>query len=638
MATLGQPWQAPGGKSRTRPHSNLVSLRIAVVALFMLLTAQLFRMQIIDGRDYARRAEENHIAVDTILAARGSILDAEGNPLVVNVPLYEATIIPDFLPKNAEKRDAIYLEVERITGVPALEVREKVKSAESDRLGYIGISLATNLTKGQALTLDEASIHMPGVSLAIRPGRDYPAGPEFAHILGYIGKQTREEYAELRSQNYALNEPVGKAGIELYYEQELRGQRGGVAAEQDAQGTLVRALGKTDPVPGNSVRLGINANLQKYIYQLLDDHLKGDDKNRDARVAAAVVMDAKTGLILAIVSYPSFDNNLFGKANNDAAFNELINDARKPLLNQALTPSAPGSTFKLVTAAAGLQTGNITPASGVCVTSKVLEIKGENGVIYPFYDWREHGCINLNDGIAWSSNVYFYMTSCGIPGYARGLGKDPETSAVVLGYYARQFGFGQNAGIDIGGESPGTVPDPAWKRRVHADDNPEDREWYYADTCFMGIGQGDVSASPLQVARMTAAVANGGKLLKPHVAKDIISPTGKVVRTIEPEWTQVPVDARNLATIREGMHSSVIYGAGLKAGRSSVDIAGKTGTAEFFLKSGEKAQHAWFTGYAPFNDPEIVVTVYFDIGVGGEKAAPIAGQIFDYYWQEVRGR
>ena len=406
MSSLGRPWHSPG-KSRNRPHSNLVVLRVAVLVAFAILTAQLFRMQIIDGKEYARRATENHIAIDTTLAPRGAIVDRAGNPLVVNVPIYEATVVPDFLPGKVETREAIFSAIERITGVPALEARERVRKSEADGLGYIGITIATNLTKDQALKLDEASISMPGVKLGIRPGRDYVGGVEFAHVLGYIGKQTAEEYRTLRDRGYALNEPVGKAGVELEYEEDLRGQRGGTAAEQDAQGRPVKALGKTDPVPGNTVRLGIDGEMQKYIYQLLEDNLTGDEKNRDARVAAVVVMDAKTGLIRAIVSYPGYDNNLFGKANNDRAYNEVRNDPRKPLLNQALTASAPGSVFKLVTAGAGLQTGNITPASAVNVTSTVLEITGENGVIYPFYDWKAHGYINLYGGIVKKGKMSF---------------------------------------------------------------------------------------------------------------------------------------------------------------------------------------------------------------------------------------
>lgn len=620
--------------ARNRPRGNLGWLKVAILGMFAVLAAQLFRMQIVDGAEYSRRAEENHITQQTTLAARGAIVDRAGEPLVQNVPAYAATIVPDLLPLSDDKRRTIYLELERITGTPALEIDSLVRQQEAEGRGFIEISVALHLSKEQALRLSEAATSMPGVQLDVSPGRYYPAGIEFAHILGFIGEQSAEEYAVLREKGYALDEPVGKAGIESAYEPDLRGQRGIVQAEQNAQGDLVRALGSREPVPGNGVRLAIDAGLQRYIYELLETNLRGDEKNPDAKVAAAVVMDAKTGKLLALVSYPGYDNNIFPvTADREAEYDALIADPRKPLLNQALTPSAPGSTFKLVTSAAALQNGTLTPDVSRTINSTVLEIKGDNGQIYPFYDWRAHGTVNLYEAIAWSSNIYMYMASCGIPGEYRGLGKDDESSGAILGYYARQFGFGQPTGIDIGGDANGVVPSPEWKTRVHAQNNPEDRLWYYADTCFMGIGQGDVLATPLQVARMTAAVANGGKLLTPKVADAIIDADGNVVRTIEPEWTQVDVSDRHLAAVREGMHQSVIYGAGLKASQPGVDIAGKTGTAEFFTEDG-KFQHAWFTGYAPFDDPKIVVTVYFDFGVGGDKAAPVAGQILRYIWEE----
>jgi penicillin-binding protein 2 len=459
---------------------------------------------------------------------------------------------------------------------------------------------------------------------------------EFSHVLGYIGPQTPEEHEELRGEGYALNEPVGKSGIEFAYEADLKGTPGVIAAEQDAEGHILEVLESVDAVPGNGVKLAIDAGLQRYVADLLANSLTGDDAHGDATTAAAVVMSPKTGEIYAMVSIPTYDNNIFNAPERrENEYEALLEDERKPLLNQAVVPSAPGSTFKLVTAAAALETGRITPATTRDVSSKTLMVTGENGELYPLVDWRAHGVVDLYKAIAWSSNIYFFQASCGILGESRGLAKDTETSAVVLGYYARSFGFGKATGLDIGGEDPGRVPDPAWKRRVHADDPPGDREWYYADTCFMGIGQGDVTATPLQVAVMTAAVANGGKVLKPHVAKEIVAPDGTTVRAIEPEWTEVPVDEEYLADIREGMHQSVGYGAGSRAAVTGLDIAGKTGTAEFYLPNGKLSEHAWFTGFAPFNDPEVVVTVYFDIGVGGNKAAPVAGQILRYFSEHV---
>lgn len=615
--------------SRNRPHGNLAALRIAVVVLFGILTAQLVRMQIIDGSDYAQRSRENHLTRREILPARGLIFDRKGVPLVENAPIYTATITPLFLPEEPEKRYAIYLALEGLTGVPALEIQARVHKGEVElERPDIEISLQKYLTKEQALKLEEASVDMPGVALAVKPGRRYIGGDAFSHLLGYVGDQNEAEYAELRKEGYSLNEQVGKTGVEARYETVLRGVKGATAAEQDAQGNLVKALKTQDPVPGSNLRLSIDSELQNFIADLLDASLG------DAQHAAAVVMNAKTGEIYAMVSLPSYDNNIFAEVDKRQAEWEQLQmyDPRRPLNNQALTASAPGSVFKLITASAGLQEKSITPETSLNVASKALELKDENGEAFYLYDWAAHGMVDLRRAIAVSSNQYFFMVSCGILGQIHGLGKDVDTSAIILGHYARAFGLGQPTGLDIGGDESGVIPSPQWKERAFAENGypPEQGDWFYGDTCNMGIGQGFDTATPLQIARMTAAVANGGKLLTPHVGKDVLDNDGKVISSIQPEWTKVPVDPANLQIVREGMLQSVNSGAGARAAVAGISIAGKTGTAEFgpIKENGKRDEHAWFTGFTPYDDPEVVVTVYFDLGVGGDKAAPVAGTIF----------
>ncbi|MCL4230176.1 MAG: penicillin-binding protein 2 [Dehalococcoidia bacterium] len=637
MSVFGDEFRPSSTPSRTRPHSNLAVLRLAVLLLFGVLVVRLVDMQIVKGDDYARRSENNHIVATNILPARGLIYARGGEPLVENAGVYAATIVPEFLPEKQDDRYRIYLWLENNLGVPVLDSQTRVAEAEKNSRPGQAIVMKSHLSREEALVLEEASTDMPGLSLRIVPGRDYIGGEAFAHVLGYIGPQTAEEAKLLREKGYAFNEPVGKAGVESRYEEELRGEIGFSANEQDAHGNLLNVLMTRNATPGNSLRLSLDLDLQQYVAELLEDSLG------DAKVAAAVVMSPKTGEVYALVSVPTYDNNLFGDLERRQAEYVALatDDERHPLLNQALTESAPGSTFKLITAAAALEEGNITPSTSLNVTSTVLEFKGENGVIYPLYDWRAHGWIDLIGAIAWSSNHYFYMASCGIQNGGKGLGRNTEESAVILGYYARALGLGKATGIDIdAGEMPGIIPSPEYKRRVHTgpEFNPEDREWYYADTCFMGIGQQDVTATPLQIARMTAAIANGGKLLTPHVVSDVLGPDGAVVKSTHPEYTTVPVDPANLETIRLGMRASVSQGAGSRAAQPGLDIAGKTGTAEFGPEkaNGKRDEHAWFTGFAPYNDPEVVVTVYFDLGVGGEKAAPVAGQIFRYFMDHVQ--
>ena len=279
MSILDEGFRAPGGTSRNRPHGNLRVLRFAVLGMFLVLGLRLAQMQILDGPEYARRAEANHMDIKNILPTRGLILDRNGEPLVQNIGVYSATILPEALPNDATfddwkaRRYKLYLKLQDITGTSALEIQTRVEDAEEAGLGYIAIKVADNLTKQQALELDEIAVDMPGVSLTVTPGRDYNAGEEFSHLLGYIGPQFAEDAAKLDGQNYQANEPIGKDGIEARYEADLRGIVGYSAVEQDAYGRQLSALQTREPVPGNSLELALDAGLQRYTAELLADTL-----------------------------------------------------------------------------------------------------------------------------------------------------------------------------------------------------------------------------------------------------------------------------------------------------------------------------------------------------------------------------
>lgn len=643
MSILDEGFRSPGGSSRNRPHGNLGVLRLAVLAVFVVLAIRLADMQIIHGAGYAQRSRENHIVQRNILPTRGLITDRNGEPLVKNIGVYSATILPEVLPSSREDRYKIYLKLQSLLGVSPLEVEARVKDAEDAGRDYIAIRVADNLTKDQALSLDEASVGMPGVSLSITPGRDYIAGPEFSHILGYIGPQFAEDAARLKDLNYQLNEPVGKDGLESKYETDLRGTVGFTAVEQDAEGHQLTALQSKDPVPGNGLKLAIDAGLQKETAELLQDSLFDNTPSLnlgDAHVAAAVVMNPNTGAVLALVSLPTYDNNIWAQSKLRTPELEALqnNKTTTPLTNKTMSAAAPGSTFKIVTSSAGLEQGSITPQTSRYVGCS-LKVKGTNDVEYEYKDWRCHNqTFNIVGALAWSSNVFMMVTAGGDNETTRGLAKDPEDDGAILATWARRLGFGKPTGIDLPGEESGRIPDPAWKRRTYVGEgfNPGDNEWLLGDVYNMSIGQGDVAATPLQIARMTAAIANGGKLVTPHIVDEVVSPDGKTVRTIEPQYQDSGVSKATIDVVRQGMLGSVQYGAGARAAIDSASVAGKTGTAEFYLKNGRLSQHAWFTGFAPFDNPEVVVTVYFDIGVGGDKAAPVAAKILDYYFKNVK--
>ena len=633
MSLVGDRRVSPGF-SRNRPHGNVAVLRVAVVVLFLMLGARLVQMQLVDGAEYAERSELNRIIVESVSPTRGVIFDRKGQPLVQNSGSFAAVVTPSFLPEDPADRYRLYLYLEDLLGVPALQIEEAVNAAEARGQRDLPLAIARALERDVALMLEQVAADLPGVALSIEPRRVYPGGPEFSHILGYVGAQSPDEWRVNQEDGYAFNEVVGKVGVEARYESELRGTPGRAVTEVDAQGDLITTIESSDPEGGRSLLLSIDSDLQRYVYELLSNTMG------EATTAAAVVMSPVTGEIYAIVSVPTYDNNIFSLPDPGEEYQRLLDDPRIPLLHQALSPVAPGSTFKIITAAAALQEGNVTPSTRREINSSVLEFIGEDGQPYYFYDWRVHGDIDLVGAISWSSNIYFYMASCGIPqeGIA-GLGANTEQSAVVLGYYARSFGLGQVTGLDIAStESPGVIPSPEWKRRVRSGSlfNPEDRDWYLADTCFMGIGQGDVTATPLQIAVATAAIANGGSLLQPYVARQILSPDGAVVSTTQPSPEPVPVDEQHLAVIREGMRQSVIDGAARLAALPGVTVAGKTGTAEFIdPEDGVTKERAWFTGFAPYDNPQVVVTVFYDLGVGGVKAAPVAADIIGYFLEYV---
>ena len=625
--------QKAGITLRNRPRGNLRILWISTAILFGILIARLFEMQIIHGDEFAVKAENNRIVQINVSGSRGLIFDRLGNPLVNNTVSFNASIAPSLLPSNEQFRYQIYLILEKILDLPALEIIIQIEKFQETSSAE-KLIIARNLTHQQALLLEQSAPDLLGVSLEMESQRTYLGGPALSHILGYVGEQSIQEWEQLSKRGYGFSELVGKTGIEAYYEETLRGTPGKEITEINAYGTKIKILNELAPVPGKNIHLSIDQKFQNYISELLE---RG---RGNATIAAAVVMDANTGELLALVSLPNYDNNIFSSSKRDEEYNKLVNNPNLPLFNWSLNPAAPGSIFKLITAAAALEEGRVTPKTSYNVESLAYEFLGINGITYQFFDWRIHGLIDLYEAIAWSSNIYFYMLSCGFPHEKLpGLGNDIEQSAVTLSYYARHFGLGTKTGIDlVTSEHPGLIPTPEWKKRSRSGKNftESDREWYYADTCFMGIGQGDVTTTPLQIAIMTAAIANNGKLLTPRITSKITDLEGNVIEQKPTIFTNIPVSQRNFEIIREGMRRGVLNGTAALAKLDGISLAGKTGTAEFVSSDGTTQEHAWFTGFAPFKSPEIVVTVYFNLGQGSLKAAPIAAEIIQYYFNNMR--
>jgi penicillin-binding protein 2 len=603
-------------------HNKLFYLRLLILALFAVLTLQLVRMQIFQEKAYSQRAETNRLRTLPVVPSRGLIYDRFGTPLVENVPSFSAAVVPADLPR--EEQDRVLAELEPLLQVPAADMAKDIEAHRTSNDPFTPLVLKRDLSEEAAFTLREMQSRLPGVEVLVEPVRRYSSGSLMAHILGYVGPIDASEYPELKSKGYQLNDRVGKSGVEMTYESLLRGTVGQKQVEIDASGREIQTLNETPARPGLSLVLTVDLDLQQKVTEILQQAMANGSRN-----AAAVVLDVHTGEVLAMVSLPSYDDNLFSSSLTDQQLQTLLDDPGRPLLNHVISEMyPPGSIFKQVTGVAALQEGVATPSTTITSYGYItVPNQYDPSIRYVFRDWAALGTLNFYSGVAMSSDVYFYYLAGGYYENGRevfrGLGVDN------LARYARLFGLGSASGIDLPGESPGLVPDPAWKEKtVH-------EPWVTGDTYNMGIGQGYVAVTPLQMSLVTAAIANGGDVLVPRVVKDVVDTKGNVVvpfqRTVR---EHLPVDPSNLSVFREGMRQAVSWGTAKNASVSGVQVAGKTGTAEFGepLADGSHETHAWFSGFAPFQDPQVAVVVFLDKGNGAIDAAPTAARILDYYF------
>ncbi len=604
-----------------RNHPLFTALRALVILLFGILIVQLVRLQVINSDDYAHRAEINALREVQIPAARGLILDQDGRPLVRNAARYSAAILPGDLPDRGEM--GVYRQMERVTGVPMDEIERMVLAGIEANSAFDPVVIKPDIDEETALTLRELEPVIPGLKLLVEPTREYLAAPYLSHVLGYVGPISQEEYEELRGQGYLFQDYTGKSGVELTYESVLRGRPGKKLIEVDALGRELKVISERRPLDGTNLVLTIDLDLQKMVQETLQEFTAEGDS------AAAIVMDTDSGDILAMVSLPGFDNNAFSGplSNDDLA--AIVEAPGKPLVNHALAERyAPGSTFKTIVGAAALQ--ERIAYTGTTITSRgyiTVENEYDPNVVTPFYDWSALGALDFYDGIAMSSNVYFYYLAGGKADEGF-----PGLGEARIAKYARAFGLGAATGIDLPGESAGLVPDAQWKEETFGD------PWFLGDTYNFGIGQGYLSATPLQIITAVSAIGNGGKVVRPHLLREVQDSHGNVLQRFEKSVRGiVPVEPEYLQIVKEAMRESVTRGVAQKAAVPGLEVAGKTGTAEFGpARPGSQETHGWFVGFAPYDEPEVAVVVFFQRGSGGSDAAPAGSKILDYYFHGPR--
>jgi penicillin-binding protein 2 len=620
----GQRWRSQKPKRREDAYSpgrKFLLLHILIVFLFGILTMQLVRMQVFQGDDYRARAENNRLRELQVLPTRGLIYDRNHRLLVENVAKFSAVIVPADLPTKEET--AVFDRLESVLGIPAQEIAQRVREKRGDGNPYEPIVIKDELDRDTALILKELTSYLPGVDLQVDARRNYLSGELTSHILGYVGRISAEEYAAKRDKGYILNDQLGKTGIELVFEDILRGEAGKKLAEVDASGRQQEVLDSRASQPGQNVVLTLDLELQRKTADVLREFMGTSDN------AAAVVMDVRTGEILSMVSLPTYDNNLFSKTLSQEDLDALLNEPAKPLVNHAVAEMyPPGSTFKTITGLAALQEGIATPSTTI-VSHGYITVPNQYdpSIVYVFRDWGALGPLDFYGGIAMSSDVYFYYMAGGKQDEGfQGLGEER------LARYARAFGLGEPTGVDlVGEESPGLVPDAKWKEQAVGE------MWYVGDTYNFGIGQGYLAVTPLQLVDAIAAIANDGELLRPRLVKEILDSHGNVVTTLAKEVRRrLPVNQEYLAVMREAMRQSVSKGVASTAQVAGLTVAGKTGSAEFgpARADGSHETHGWFVGFAPYENPEIAVVVFIQRGSGFTNAAPAAARIFDYYFHQ----
>lgn len=645
--------------------------RLALLLAFGAVIMKLWDLQIISSQAYQAEADMNRFRVVQIDAPRGIIYDREGRLLVRNVPSFSVNITPGALPSDSKERYEVLKRLANYLDMPVrqedldqilyadpnaadqpLAVKPQRKQAIESiiALRYNGqwtpIRIASNVARDIAFMIDEDQSELPGVTVEAEPIREYLEGDLMSHFLGYVGRISASAWPDYEAQKelkYQKDDLVGLTGIEATQESFLRGMPGQKHIQVDAYEREVSVIAQEDPIPGANIRLTIDTEFQRAVRDILAYGME----RSGAKVGVAVVLDPRTGEVMASVSLPTYDNNLFSGGISYDDFMALNSNPHHPMIDHAVSGQyPPGSTFKVIPAAAALNEGIIS--LGTSVTCRgTLRVPNK---YYPddpkqaqtFYCWARwgHGVVSVREALMGSCDIFFYEVGGGF-GDFEGLGIN------LLGEYMSLFGLGARTGIELTGEARGLVPTAKWKVQNYGE------AWALGDTYNAAIGQGFVLVTPMQLANATAAIANGGTLFKPQVIAEITDTEGNVIRSFTPEVIrELPISDDVLAYIRSALRDTVNEGTASRAKVPGIAVAGKTGSAEYAVwdkdgnlvrnEFGVLPSHAWFIAFAPYDAPEIVVTVFLEGGgTGAEMAAPVAGNIIRAYYgipqEEISG-
>jgi len=576
---------------------RVLSLAAAVGVAFVGLVGQLWYLQVLEGVKLQEMSDKNRIRIRPVAAPRGILFDRNGLALVDNRPAFTLSLIP----RELEDRDTALARLSVLLKIPMRELEESLERVPTD--SFRPVRVRRGLTLEEVTKIEERKLELPGVLVEVEPQRVYPTSTFAAHLLGYVREVSDEQ---MKQGRYRRGDMIGQSGLERMLDEYLRGRDGGERVEVDALGRPVQVMRREEPDPGAQVITTVDRRVQE-----------AAERAMAGRSGAVIVLDPRNGDILAMTSSPAFAlDRLTGNLDRDEWL-KVVRDPLTPLMNRALQSQyAPGSVFKVIVAAAGLQEGSLTPMDRTYCNGEFH--LGQ----WAFKDWKEggHGHVDTRSAIMQSCNIFFYQSGL-------------KVGPAAIARYAQAFGLGAPTGIDLGGEKPGLVPFLDGRRRG------DGRKWQAGDTVNMSIGQGQLLVTPMQVARMMSAVANGGILWRPRLVQRVERVDGTLAYSSSSKMTgRVDLSPVVWAFLRHALSGVVNEGGtGAAARIPGVEVAGKTGTAQSVAKSDStKGQdHAWFASFAPVQDAEVVVVVFVERGgKGGQVAAPIARQIYQAIFLE----
>ena len=589
---------------------------IIVLIAVTALTARLAYLQIANGSQYAALSRDNRTVLEPITAPRGLIYDRNGRALVANIPTYAVKVRPADLPNS--RRDEVVDRLSALLSIDPSEINASIDGNPGSAFDLVRV--AQDVDKATALLISEAGDDLPGVEVAIEARRQYADGPLLSQLMGYTGPVSAEQLPDLRADGYQPDDLLGKAGLEQSYEAQLRGTYGSERVERDATGRRTQVLQTVQQaIPGASLVLSIDTQAQKDAQKALQWAMKKIGMKRGVVIA----MNPQTGEVLAMVSLPTYDNNLFARGISNADFQKLLDNKDKPLLNHAVQAHyAPGSTYKLVTGTGGLGDREISPSTRL-MTKRYLTLGDTK-----FFEWngRGWGACDIYCGFGHSSDTYFYQV-------AGMLGADR------LGHWAKEYGFGAPTGIDLPGEVSGIVPTNAWKEEALG------APMFPGEIYQAGIGQGYDAVTPIQLINAYAALANGGTVYEPQIVREVLGPDGSVIQPFEPKvLNEMDVRKGVLRVMRNAARETVTLRHTYNLVDLPIKIAGKSGTAEFGVRDskGRLPYSSFFVGFTPKDpykgsisgtDSELVVMAFaHDSRTVGNAATEIVKYFFQLHY------